>query len=88
MRAWGGSDECAVGRLECTEGIWDARGSLLLSVGSEVVAGCGDPLPLGLQPRGSGSNGLFGALMTAQPFWLGRRGDEGPVQERRKRLEL
>ena len=27
-------------------------------------------------------------LMTAQPFWLRRRGDEGPVQERRKRLEL
>ena len=27
-------------------------------------------------------------LMTAQPFWLRRRGHEGPVQERRKRLEL
>ena len=47
----GGSDECAVGRLKCTEEMWDARGSLLLSVKIEVVAGCGDPLPLGLQPR-------------------------------------
>ena len=31
---------------------------------------------------------LIRMLMNAQPFWLRRRGHEGPVQERRKRLGL